>query len=427
MKCQAWCGAILWAFVLLFLAGPAHAFTLLGKNWTFGPDPLDWPVIPVPEIATDPNSGTTVGVLPVLLFTDNNHEIRNILAPDINANTTLGAGGNFRWLSYPSSNTQWYVVAGASENIYRHVEGDYATGLDHSRWWSFEGHFLFEHDPTERFFGIGNNSSFSNQTNYTTKQVYAEAQFGINLTRRLQIELDEQPRYVRIGHGAFNLPFIGKLFPTVKGLAGGSDLLNRIFVTYDTRNSITVPTRGALLALFGGFADRAFMSSNSFTTFGGNARGYLPVGSRVVLAGNLYARYVPAGNETPFWEMSWMGGDGPGVASLQNIPTSNEQTWRGYGAGRFIDNNMVLADFEVRTRVYEMDLFGTHGILEVAPFVDFGQVFHEVTQDPIDLTRFHPAGGLAFRGIALPFVVGYVDFGYSADGLAIFSGINYPF
>src|SRR5262249_1687272 len=78
-------------------------------------DPNSWPFIPVPEVATDPNGGTTVGVLPVMLFTDARDQIKSILAPDINVNTTLGACGNFRYLAYPSADKQWYVEAGASE------------------------------------------------------------------------------------------------------------------------------------------------------------------------------------------------------------------------------------------------------------------------------------------------------------------------
>jgi hypothetical protein len=63
-------------------------------------DPNSWPFIPVPEVATDPNGGVTYGVLPVWLFTDDKNEISSILAPDINANSTLGPGGNFRYLAY---------------------------------------------------------------------------------------------------------------------------------------------------------------------------------------------------------------------------------------------------------------------------------------------------------------------------------------
>jgi len=59
-----------------------HNFTLK--------DPDTWPFIPVPEIATDPNGGTTVGILAAVLYTDAKNQITNIFAPDLETNTTLG-------------------------------------------------------------------------------------------------------------------------------------------------------------------------------------------------------------------------------------------------------------------------------------------------------------------------------------------------
>jgi len=63
--------------------------------------------------------------------------------------------------------------------------------------------------------------------------------------------------------------------------------------------------------------------------------------------------------------------------------------------------------------------------IEVAPFVDVGNVFRDGTQFPIK--ALHKVGGVGFRGIARPSVVGYVDIGYGSDGTAVFTGINYPF
>ena len=81
--------------------------------------------------------------------------------------------------------------------------------------------------------------------------------------------------------------------------------------------------------------------------------------------------------------------------------------------------------FVFRTRVFDADLFGTHGIAEIAPFAEAGRVFRGMSENP--LTDLHPVGGVGFRAIAEPFVVGYVDVGYGGEGTAVFSGINYPF
>src|SRR5208337_4294394 len=130
---------------LVASAAAAHAFSLMDPGtWSLPQydwsslklqDPNSWPLIPVPEVATDPNGGVTYGVLPVWLFTDGNKEINSIFAPDINSNSTLGPGGTFRYLGYPSADTQWYTVAGGQQIIARKVDLDYQTGREHKKFW----------------------------------------------------------------------------------------------------------------------------------------------------------------------------------------------------------------------------------------------------------------------------------------------------
>ena len=421
--------SIFFAILTVFVGSAgASAFSLLDPStWSMpqydwstfsATSPSSWPFIPVPEVATDPNGGVTYGVLPTWLFTDNKNEITSIFAPDINANSTLGPGGTFRYLSYPSADTQWYAVAGMQQIIQRRIDLDFQTGRERKKWWSFEGRFYWEHDPTERFYGLGNHSHEGNQTNYTTKQIYGEANLGLNISDRIQISLMERPRMVRIGVGGFNsVADISALFPRQKGINGGSELLTQPMIQYDSRDSVDIPRSGTLGRVFYGIADRHFGSSVSYNRFGGELRQYLTVWQRVTLAGHAFAEWQPAGNEMPFWSASRLGGD-------ESLLTDQE-TLRGYGAGRFVDNNLIDFNLEVRTRVWDKDIFGTHGILELAPFAEAGRVGHTMGYNPF--TDLHPVGGVGFRGIAEPFVVGFVDIGWGGEGAAVFSGINYPF
>jgi hypothetical protein len=381
-------------------------------------DPNSWPFIPVPEVATDPNGGVTYGVLPVWLFTDDKNQITSIFAPDINSNSTLGPGGNFRYLAYPSSDTNWYAVAGAQETIARDVDIDYQTGRQHKKWWSFEGRFFFEKDPTERFFGTGNHSHQGNQSNFTTKQIYGEAIFGINFTDKFQLSMMERPRYVRIEDGGFtSVPSIFKQFPHQKGLNGGSEVLSQWMLQYDSRDSVDIPRKGTLARLYYGIADRRFGSSISYNRFGGELRKYYTVGERITFVGHVFNEYEPVSGEVPFWSQARLGGD-------ESLLTDQE-TLRGYGSGRFVDNNLFVMNVEIRTRVWDKTLFGTHGIFELAPFAEAGRVSHNLGYNPF--SELHPVGGIGFRAIAEPFVVGFVDIGWGGEGAAVFSGINYPF
>lgn len=414
------------AAILLLLASalaaiPANAFSLIDPTtWPPSLNPHNWPftLYPIPEVATNPNGGVTYGILTAILLKDKSGEIRYIFAPDVNNNSTLGPGGNVRFFSYPSEDTQWYGVAGAQENIARQVDLNYATGRTHHDWWSFEGRLFFERDPTERFFGIGNDSRKGTETNYTTEQFYLRALFGWNITRDLQLAAMIRPRYVRIQNGAFTTRAqIGSLFPNVKGINGGSETYNEIRLTYDTRDAVDIPRTGGLAQIYYGLADRRFMSSVSYNRFGGELRRYYSIGKRITLVGRLYVQYTPAGKETPFWSMPRLGGDESFLYDTETL--------RGYGAGRFVDNNIAVANLEMRTRVFETDVLGTHGTLELAPFFEAGRVWHGMSENPA--SDLHPVGGMGFRAIAEPFVVGYVDVGYGGEGAAVFSGINYPF
>ena len=381
-------------------------------------DPNSWPFIPIPEVATDPNGGTTVGLIAAFLQHDQNGGIESILAPDLNYNATLGFGGGFRYLAYPSPDRQWYITATANIDKARRVDLYYATGRTREDWWSWEGRFFWENDPTERFFGVGNETPESSETNYMIKQLYAQFMLGFNFNENLQLAIIERPRYVRIGTGAFDSdPFIGALFPTVKGLGGGTEWLTTFLATYDTRDSTDLPRSGGLAKAYWGVADRRFGSSVSYNRFGAEVRRYIPIHDRVTIAGHLYIQYTPAGSETPFWSMARLGG--------YDSRLWDQQTLRGYGAGRFVDNNLDVANVEVRTRVFDATVFNTHGIVELAPFLEAGKVWHRMSDNP--LNRLHPVGGMGFRAIVEPFVVGYVDVGFGSEGPAIFSGINYPF
>ena len=61
-------------------------------------------------------------------------------------------------------------------------------------------------------------------------------------------------------------------------------------------------------------------------------------------------------------------------------------------------------------------------------FVFNGHLSEEAPALPGELYQVGaPVGGIGFRGIAEPFVVGFVDIGWGGEGAAVFSGINYPF
>ena len=105
-------------------SAPASAPDWLAR-WT---DPARAPFIPIPEIITDPDSGTTVGLLPTWLITNDQREIVRIIAPDVQYNSFFGWGAHARILDYPSADVQWSAVAGASERVQRKIDLEFLKG-----------------------------------------------------------------------------------------------------------------------------------------------------------------------------------------------------------------------------------------------------------------------------------------------------------
>src|SRR3982074_476546 len=78
-------------------------------------DPATAPFIPVPLISVDPDSGTTLGLIPTWVHTNENHEISPIIAPDVLYNPYFGAGVHGRVYGYTSGDEQWSIIGGVKE------------------------------------------------------------------------------------------------------------------------------------------------------------------------------------------------------------------------------------------------------------------------------------------------------------------------
>lgn len=112
----------------------------------------------------------------------------------------------------------------------------------------------------------------------------------------------------------------------------------------------------------------------------------------------------------PFYEESLLGG---------------WDTLRGFGDQRFIDHNLLLLSAEERIRVYSRRLFDVEADFEVAPFIEVGRVFRHLS-DTVN-GKYHVVGGVGFRAIIRPDIVGYIDVGVGEEGATVFMGLGYPF
>ena len=381
-------------------------------------NPATAPFLPVPEIATDPNGGTTLGILPVWLRADDAHQIDRIIAPDLLHNSYFGYGFHARLYAYPSEDQQWSVVAGAKERVEREFDAEYQIGRSRHSRWSFTGSLISDRDGTPRFYGIGNHTAESAQTSYIAQQQLARGQIGWNLSRAWQVAYTVRARIVDVLPGTLpGIDSIQQRFGTAV-LGNGREFLHRLSLIYDTRDDLTIPRRGMQLIAYAGAASSdAFLTESIYKEAGVDGRLFWPVFHNTVLAAHIALRYFLSDHNAPFWALSTLGGEVSAVGG--------EQPLRGFGAGRFTDRDAYSTTLELRHNLFSFDAVTTRVDIEITPFVDAGRVFRDASTFP--LSHVHPVGGIGFRGIARPFVVGYVDIGYGSEGTAIFTGINYPF
>jgi hypothetical protein len=380
-------------------------------------DPSTAPFIPVPLIGVDPDSGTTLGLIPTWVHTDENQEINRIIAPDVLYNPYFGFGVHGRVYGYSSKDEQWSVVTGIKERVEREFDAEYQRGRLRDERWSFNTSLIFDRSGVPRFYGVGNETPQSAQTNYTNQQERAQVQVGLNVNHAWQLLYTARLQAVDVLPGTLNkIASIETRFVDILGT--NKQFLNRLSINYDSRDDLTVPSRGMLLVAYAGVASRDGLFNDSmYSEVGGDGRGFWLIAPDTILAGHMALRYLPTSHEVPFWALSGLGG-GESVIG-------GEQPLRGWGAGRFYDRDSFSSSVELRRKVHTFDTTSTSIDLEITPFIDVGRVFARSSSLPFD--QLHKVLGVGFRGIARPFVVGYVDIGYGSEGVAAFTGLNYPF
>lgn len=398
------------AGLLLLPSVPAHGFISVGNNVT---------LVPLPEILTDPNKGETVGVLVAVLFTDESQRIRRMIVPDVRYNEHTGFYPMFRWFEYPRDKQRFLLQAGKATKTGEYFAGIYSGEDIRDGWFDVYLRAIHENDPFERFFGFGNDTPDSAETNYLSDTGWLQGYIGVNVRQHVQVGTQTRLRVVRVREGA--VTSVPQLIddPSAVGLPGidGATIVGQRFsVRYDSRDNNFVPTGG-------GFADvgievvaKALGSSASYVRYGLEGRFFLPLHShkRFVLASQAALNYMDGGDQAPFYDRNTLGG---------------EDSLRGFGSNRFTDNNRFFARSELRSNVWQprwfIEQFKVRGHLEVAPFVELGQVFPSSRTFP--LQNLHVDGGVAFRAVVPPELVAYVDVATAGGSPAVFTGVDYPF
>lgn len=381
-------------------------------NTSFG-DPVKVVTIPLPVIASSPNEGITAGALTSFLLHDKNDTISTLLAPQINYNENFGVTTTLYGAFYPSPDRYYEINLSKSTKINEDFELKLRdkTFLDKKLETNL---FLYTlRDGSSRFFGFNAKTPRQLESNYANHETGFTLSVGYDIGHHLQLIVGERLRHVTIEQGAVkSLRFIRDRFNSqeIPGINGFTAHAQKISIVYSTLDSTTMPT-------FGGYAkatiensSRALGGAADYRHYEGEAKGFIPFDEARYVSVFRFVYNQTLGNDVPFLEQSILGG---------------ENTLRGYGRNRFVDNSYFLMNLEQRIRLFRWEVFDVKADWELAPFIDFGAVMERLDRAKWRQFEFNP--GLGVRAVVRPNIVGRVDIGLGMDGPALFVGLGYPF
>jgi outer membrane protein assembly factor BamA len=372
----------------------------------------DTTYFPIPSASTTRNDGNDAGVIVPVLVTDPDGELRSLHAPMLIRNSIVGVRGTYNLFTYDPGGRQTRFVASLTERIERKLLFTYLDpAVSDGRYAVSFGASFFK-NATSRFWGISQQTTEQDESNYTAREVRVNWKFGVHLNEVTQVAIGQRYREVRVQRGgATELPYALERFPLVDGMQGAAILGHRVTFHYDTRDNLISPTVGTQITAYAELNQN--LRNGTYPVFARTEleiKKLFPSESKhriLVIRADLQTTH---GFQVPFYERSSLGG---------------QNSLRGFGVDRFIDDHLMVVNVEQRIHLARMQVSNVMAEFEVAPFVDMGKTFNTFRKR--QFTDYEVTPGVGFRGIIRPGTVGRIDYGYSREGGAVFAGLDYPF
>lgn len=368
-------------------------------------------LFPVPAVGTSKNDGSDAGLIVPVMVTEPSGDLKYIVAPLLIQNSIVGTRAAINVFRYESGGRQLRFIGSLAERIERRLQLSYADPAFGNGRYAFSVGGGFFKNATARFYGISQQSTLDDQTNYTDREIQAFWKFGVYFNEVTQLAFGQRFRDVRLQPGATDLPYTVDQFPTVDGVNGATIFGNRLTFHYDTRDNLVTPTDGAQITAYAEINQNYRVSGSPFfQRYEVELKKLIASPSKhliLVIRADLQMTF---GDQVPFYEQSSLGG---------------QNNLRGYGVDRFIDKHLVALSIEQRIHVFRTRISNVVADFEIAPFIDTGKVFSSFSKR---INRdYEVTPGIGFRGMVRPNVVGRVDYGYSSEGGAVFAGLDFPY
>jgi len=369
--------------------------------------------IPLPVIAASPNEGVSTGALASFLLHDEDDNISTLVAPQINFSKNFGTTSTLYAAFYPSPDRSWEANLSKSTKINEDYEFRVRDKTFLDKKLELKLFTYAFSDGSARFFGFEAKTLLQRETNYTDTEIGFDLSAGYDIGRHFQLILGERYRDVAIQPGAVTtVPYIKDRYSVlnVPGLDGFVVHAQRVSLVYSTLDSVTAPTFGGYAKLTLENSSKVLGSTTNYRHYECEFKGYIPLDDARYVSVFRLAYNQTLGSGVPFLEQSILGG---------------ENSLRGYGRNRFIDNSYLLLNLEERVRLLRWEVFNVNADWEIAPFIDIGAVMERL--DMANSKQFEITPGIGVRAVVKPNIIGRVDVGVGRNGPAVFVGLGYPF
>ncbi|RMF57109.1 MAG: hypothetical protein D6748_11930 [Calditrichaeota bacterium] len=332
-------------------------------------------------------------------------------------NEYVGASAAMEAVSCPGAFYNYWFSAQISEDRNRqavfHMEN---LTLGEQDRFGFELQANAFQDPRYRFSGLGGTTDEEDQTNYTHEEFGGFLDLYWIPKDHIRLGVGGKIRSVDVKRGADRLAKVMPYtvdetrFADVPGINGATVVGERVNLIYDSRNQEFTPSSGLFVKLVAEY-DQVTSNPKPVSTYGRFSaeirKYYTTVNRKFTLL--LRNRWVLTTSEQiPFFDQATLGGE----ASL-----------RAFDIGRFYGQHSVFGSVELRYLAMHVVMMGFPMDLEMAPFVDFGQVFNSTDFEG----DFNVNPGLSIRVLNKPNIGIVVNGAVGQDGLTYTGGVNLPF
>ncbi len=249
------------------------------------------------------------------------------------------------------------------------------------------------------FFGVGNNSSFSDREYYTREPFEISLVFSRGFTKRFVGQVGV--KYLSIKNYNFSDDSnLAELPPDINQATAVYNSVNVNF-RFDSRNSFINPSQGLVIETEAEFAPPIFLSNVTFNRFGGSIQYYTPIFLPEIVIASRIVFQALSGENLPVQVL---------------LPIGGNKTLRGYVQDRFLDKVSALFNTEIRFPIYWR--FG--GIVGF----DAGKVWSNIGKFDFKNWATNPVFGLRFN---MDNFIVRADIGFSKETTGFYFNFGHLF